>query len=264
MQTDRPRPVEAPECCNLLWLGPALGRVERACIRSILRQGHPVAVHCYDEPSGVPAGAELRDAAEILPLSAVVRHVSGSVALFADRFRYELQRRGRGLWLDCDMYLVAPIPAGDYVLGWEEPGLIGTGILRLPHDAPLLPPLLALFEERNVPPWLPAGARAAAQLRLMLTGRSGIARMPWGSVGPRALTSLARAQGFERLAAPPEIYYPVNWRDAGWILEPGTRLEDKLAPSTVSIHLWNEMIKPFKEAPAPPGSFLERLQDEGA
>jgi hypothetical protein len=34
--------------------------------------------------------------------------------------------------------------------------------------------------------------------------------------------------------------------------------------ATVTVHLWNERIKHFKEKPAPKGSFLARLQQEGA
>lgn len=249
----------------MLWVGPTLGPVERACMRSVLRQGHAVSLHCYDEPDGVPAGVELRDAGVLLPRSAIVRHRSGSVALFADRFRYAVMQAGLGLWLDCDMYLFAPIrPPGDYLLGLEAPGLIGTGVLRLPPHSPLLPPLLALFEDRRVPPWLGPRARIAAALRLALTGRSGLARMPWGSAGPHALTSLARSYGLERLAAPMEVFNPVPWQDAGWIAKPDAKLADLIGPSTLSLHLWNEMIKPFKDAPATPGSFLARLQEEGA
>ena len=44
---------------------------------------------------------ELRDAAEILPESRIIRHKTGSVALFANWFRYELQRRGLGTWTMC-------------------------------------------------------------------------------------------------------------------------------------------------------------------
>jgi hypothetical protein len=254
-----------PERCNLLWLGPALGRVERACIRSMLRQGHAVALYCYEEPEGVPAGAEVRDAATILPLSAVVRHRSGSVALFADRFRYTLMQQNAGLWLDCDMYLLAPVPGADgYVMGLEEPGTIGAAILRIPSDSPLLRPLLALFEEKDVPPWLPARSRAAAHLRRLITGRNGLARMPWGTAGPHALSSLARTHGVYELAAPPEVFYPVHWRDAAWVLDPEARLEAKTGAATVAIHLWNELIKHDKEKPAPRGSFLARLQEEGS
>ena len=103
---------------------------------------------------------------------------------------------------------------------------------------------------------------AAAQ-RLRESGRTGLAQMPWGSTGPIALTALARRFGLEAAALAPEIFYPVPWREAGWILDPGRKLGDVVRPGTVAVHLWNELIRNFKDAPAPPGSFLARLHEEG-
>ena len=188
--------------CNLLWIGPSLGRVERACLRSVLRQGHPVSLFCYRRPDGVPEGVELRDAAEVLPETAIVRHEGGSVALFANRFRYELQRREMGIWLDADIYLLAPLPCDrPNLFAWQEPDIIATAVLRLPADSPVLPPLLALFEERVIPEWLQPDERLAAWLRRSLTGRTGLSRMPWGSAGPNALTALAIRHGARRPGA---------------------------------------------------------------
>ena len=253
------------ERCNSLWIGPSLGPIERACLRSVLRQGHPVSLYCYHEPEGVPDGVELRDASEIIPEDRIIRHHTGSVALFSNWFRYELQRLGRGIWIDCDVYLLAPLASSQgYLVGEEAPGRANTGVLRFPPDSPLIPPLIALFEEREVPPWLPWRAWIAARWRLRTTGRSGLARMPWGSAGPQALTALMRRFGLLGLALPADVLNPVRYQDADWIRDPGVKLEQVITPRTRSIHLWNECIKGFKEQPAPSGSFLARLQQEGA
>jgi hypothetical protein len=239
--------------------------IERACLLSILRQGHPLALYCYAPPTGVPEGVELRDAAEILPEKCIIRHKSGSVALFANWFRYELQRRGLGTWLDTDAYLLKPLD-GDkpYLMGEYEPGQINNGLIRIPADSRVLPPLIALFAEQSVPAWLPPRAWLAAWWRLRTTGRSGLSQMPWGSAGPRALTALAKQHGVAHLAEPPQVLYPARWQDADWVRDPAIRLEDVITERTVSVHLWNERIKHFKDEPAPPGSFLARLQAEGA
>jgi hypothetical protein len=248
-----------------LWIGPRLGRVERACLRSALRQGHKVHLYCYRPPEGVPRGVELRDAAALFPESAIVRHHGGSPSLFSNRFRYEAQRRGLGTWIDCDLYLLRPIDlAAPVLFGEEAPGWINGGILRLPPDAPVLAPLLELFEERTVPFWLPPRARLAARLRRRLTGRTGLARMPWGTAGPKALTALLAAHGLAGAALPRDIFYPVRWQDAAWILAPGVALEEVVTERSVAVHLWNERIRAFKDRPAPAGSFLARLQAEGA
>src|SRR5688500_1370812 len=92
--------------CNSLWLGPRLGPVEQACLLSVLRQGHEMALYCYEEPEGVPEGVNLLDAEEIIPRREIVRSPGGGASFFSNRFRYELQRQGRGTWIDCDLYLL--------------------------------------------------------------------------------------------------------------------------------------------------------------
>jgi hypothetical protein len=247
------------------WMGPPLGAVERACLRSMVGQGHPVAIYCYEPPGRVPDGVDLRDAAEIFPRSEVIHHRSGSVALFSNRFRYELQRRALGTWVDTDLYVLKPIDGTrPYLFGEEKPGFFNIGVLRLPPDSPMVAPLLDIFREKAVPPWLEARHRLAAYWRLWRTGRTGLSRMPWGSAGPAALTAIARMTGMSGHAQPAEVFSPVHWRDAAWLRDPAQRLEDRIGPRTVAIHLWNQIIKDFKDEPAAPGSFLARLQEEGA
>jgi hypothetical protein len=242
-----------------------MGPLERACLRSVLRHGHPVSLYCYGTVDGVPEGVELRDAAAILPEDRIVRHRSGSVALFSNWFRYELLRRGEGIWLDTDVYLLAPL--GDqpnHLFGWEEDGKrLGNAILRLPAASPILNDLLGLFERQTVPFWLPPRERVKARFRRLRTGRTGVALMPWGTTGPRALTALARRHGRTQDAARPSRFYPVHYREAGWIRDPSRPVEAMIAPDSLAVHLWNELIKEWKEAPAPAGSFLARLHAEG-
>lgn len=250
---------------NMLWIGDRLGTLERACMRSVLRQDHRLRLWCYDPPAGLPDGVTVADAAEILPRAAIVHHRSGSVSLFSNHFRYALQRRALGIWIDSDVYLLRPIDLDrPYLLTEYEPGRINGGILRMPADSPALDPLFALFDERSVPPWLPLRARLAARWRLLRTGRTGIADMPWGSCGPLALTAVAARFDLLGLADPAEIYSPVPWQRAEWIADPAASLDQWTSPRTRAVHLWNERIKHVKDHPAPPGSFLARLQAEGA
>lgn len=36
-----------------------------------------------------------------------------------------------------------------------------------------------------------------------------------------------------------------------------------MTPNSLALHLWNELIRGFKDKPAPAGSFLARLHAEG-
>jgi hypothetical protein len=261
--------------CVTLWVGDALGPVERACLKSMLRQGHSVALYAYLQPQGVPAGVELRDASDVLPETAIVRHRSGSVALFSDLFRYELQRRGLGTWIDTDMYLVGrldmerPYLFGKQVVTRSRPWRprqrqsINGSVLRIPQDSPMLPPLLAQFERADIPEWVPWHRAVWAKARAWMTGRPDLASLPWGTAGPFAVSALAERYGFASQALPADVFNPVPWYDAAWIVDPRVKLENVVTRRTIGIHLWNECIKALKDEPAPEGSFLARLQREG-
>lgn len=250
--------------CVSLWIGDALGAVERACLRSIMRHGHRLALYCYGEPAGVPDGVEVRDAGSILPQSAIFRQPGGSVGHFADWFRYELQRRALGTWVDTDIYLLRPIEMEpDYLFGEQEPGVINNGVLRLPPQSPVLIELLRPFQRGTTPDWLPWRSRIPARVREIVGGKVDFARLPWGSTGPHALTALARKHGLLSKALPPDIFYPAPWQEAGWIRNPEVTVEQVATDRTIAVHLWNECIKGFKDEAAPEGSFLARLQREG-
>ena len=122
--------------CVTLWIGDSLGPVERACLRSVLRQGHALTLYCYREPIGIPAGVDVADASAILPESAVLRDSTGSVALFSDWFRYELLQRGLGTWVDTDVYLVRALDTeSPYLFGIKSPGILNNAVLRAPPEA---------------------------------------------------------------------------------------------------------------------------------
>ena len=250
--------------CVSLWIGDGFGAVERACLRSVVRQGHRLTLYCYDEPIGIPDGVDLADAAEILPASALVRHRTGSVAPFSDWFRYELLKRGKGTWVDTDMYLIRPLDEeAPYLFGEERDGVINNAVLRLPADSPALDALLAPFHG-SMPDWLAARHRLASRIRRWITGEMDVGAMPWGTTGPAALTAIAARYGLSSQALAPAIFYPVPWQRADWILDPNLRPEEMVTDQTVGIHLWNECIRKIKTRPPPEDSFLHRLWTEGA
>ena len=230
--------------CATLWIGEALGPVERACFRSVRRQGHRLTLYCYRRPAGIPDAVQIEDASSILPEAAIFRHRGGSVAPFSDWFRYEMQKRGLGTWVDADMYLLRPLDdTRPYLFGEERRGLINNAVLRLPMDSPVVDELLKLFHPATKP-------------------RSSVKR--WGATGPAALTAAANRLGLASHALSVTAFYPVPWQRAKWILDPQIRLEDMVSEGTVGVHLWNELVKGVKNEPAPDGSFLARLQMEGA
>ena len=123
-----------------LWIGPRLGVMEAAAARSHLARGHAYHLYVYDEVAGAPPGVELKDAAAVLPRSAVACYaagpVRGSYAVFANYFRYALLV-DRGNWrADADPFCPAPFCPAPFDLPAERvfprelasPGGPGQGI----------------------------------------------------------------------------------------------------------------------------------------
>jgi hypothetical protein len=251
---------------NLLWVEGRLGPTERACLRSIVGQGHPVTLWHYGPLDGVPEGVTLRDGAEVIPRERLFRHVpTGSYSLFSNLFRYELLRQGYGLWLDCDCYLLKPIEvSGGHVFGWGEADVVAAGVLLLPPDSPVLTELIGYFDAQTIPPWLPPRWRLRYAWQRFRQGRYRIETMPWGNLGPHALTVQIGKFGLSGKVQPQPVFYPWTWREASWVFDSDKRLEDWIKPETLAVHLYNEVIRSRKNDPPMPGSFMERLHREGA
>lgn len=250
--------------CVTLWIGDALGPVERACLRSVMAQGHGMALYCYSRPDGVPEGVEVRDASQIIPHEAISSPWCARADLYSDWFRYELLQRGLGTWVDADIYLIAPLDTKKpYLFGYQDASIINNAVFRTPPDSPMLPHLLEPFLKKVLPRWMPRSIYFSIRTRQLLTGKFDLTEIPWGTTSPYAVTALAGELGLERLAEPVEVFYPASWQEADWIIDPSIRLEDIKGQRTVAVHLWNKCISYFKNEPAPNGSFLHRLQLEG-
>ena len=116
---------------NTLWVGKSLPPLQRLCLASAVGTGARVRLFTYEPVEGIPPGVEVVDGNEVLGLDKMVRHrKSQSVALFSDRFRYEVLAKGLGAWFDTDMlFLKAPHETGDYLVGWQEPELVSAGFI---------------------------------------------------------------------------------------------------------------------------------------
>lgn len=245
---------------NMLWIGERLGVVERLSILSYLQQGHPVRLHVYGEVQDVPDGAELADANETMPfdmaMSLWIPLNGGSYALASDYFRMKLMQSGAGLWSDSDMICLCPIEVEGNLFGLETDASINTAILRLDPDSPIVRDILAGFSPNHVPYWLPAARQVRWWARKLTFRPFGATDFRWGTLGPRALTGLARRYGVDHLAAPVDVYYPLpleRWREA---FEPGGCFDEFVTERSRTIHLWHSHIE---DATPPPSSAVGRL-----
>jgi hypothetical protein len=230
---------------HMFWHGAALSRVERLCMASFLANGHALQLHVYDEPAGVPGGVQLVDAAATLSRQLIFHHErSGSIAAFADWFRYRLLYDRGGVWADTDVVCLKPVAyARPEVFARQDEDVINNAILGLPAQHPLAAWMSESCEYPNrILPYDPSRVRRRKLKRRLLQGnRRG--NIQWGEYGPYGFTAAARHLGYEGLALPFWHFYPVpyqNWRclfDGSLAENPG------LVAGSVAIHLWNEMTR---------------------
>jgi hypothetical protein len=248
---------------NMLWVGPALGRIERLSINSFLQAGHRVRLHSYDDVKNVPREVEQCDAARLMPLeeTQALRHrETGSYALASDLFRYRLMQGGEGLWSDTDVICLRPVAFdGPHIFGWESARLINGALLYLDKNSPMLGDLIASFRPNHIPPWLSLKRSLPFRIKRLMRKEFLPAELPWGTFGPRAITYMARKHGAFGEAQKRVVFYPLLLRDAERIFESGFRLPDADVKAACTIHVWNERLKNIKESIPAQGSLLDQL-----
>lgn len=248
------------------WHGP-MSWLEALCIASMARHGHRVDVYAYEQPQNFPVGANWRDAAEILPREQLVFYKGkGTPAVFSDRFRLELLRGQRGVYVDLDLYLLAPIEGPpDYLMAWERPGSVNSAVLHIPADSALLSDLFSVFSAENRPlfePHLSPLRRLEVAARRLLGEKIPPENMQYGATGPMALTYFVKKHGLADKVLPSSTYYPVPYEAIPRLMEPGSSVQPFLKPETRGIHLWRSQFTDRGRAGMilpPPGSAMAAL-----
>jgi len=211
---------------------------------SFVANGHDVKLHVYDEPSGVPAGVGLVDAGATLPESSVFRYKNGSVAGFANWFRYRLLHAEGGIWSDTDVVCLRPFdfPQPE-VFAWEDTKHVNVAVLGLRKGDPLAEWMAKSCKSPNrVLPYDRIGTVRHKVKRRFLEGNAR-GNIAWGEYGPRGFTRALRH--FDRLqqALPSGEFYPIHYREWLTLFEPVTPEMSARIADSHAVHLWNEMAR---------------------
>lgn len=248
-----------------LWIGKELGVLERACINAFLKIGDDFVLYVYDKVLNVPDGVEIEDARSILDTKNIVIHKqTGSPALHSDLFRYSLIAKTDLIWVDLD---ILPLRSFDfdreYIFGFESDSFINGAVLRMPKDSLALKELLSFNEKTKGFPVnidLFSFETAKFLFRVLLYKRLDITVWPWGSIGPKAITSALRRTGEEIYALPKESFYPISFENLEDLLLPGLVTKDMFNEKCYAIHLWGKELRNIIDNKyngfPPKGSFL--------
>jgi hypothetical protein len=244
-----------------LWIGDELGYLERLTMVSALSVGHPFTLYSYfpEKLRGVPNGVEVRDANVVVPFQALARYFDGGNAtLGTDFFRYAMQAKGLGYWVDLDLLFIRPIDFHDqYVFGWENERLINGTVLRLPRDSDMVRELCGISHVNWRPPFYGPRKLAVFYWRRLIEGDIRAENYRWGTFGPMILTYLAKKYHVSKQAKHRSVFHPVRHRDVKLLLGPSEQVESQLTNETRAIHLWNSVLRRLAKGSPPPGSFLE-------
>jgi len=248
---------------HALWVGGKLGDISRCCLKSFAMRGHQVHLHAYGYIDDVPAGITLVDGNEIIPQKNIIKHKkTGSYALFSDVFRYQLLKQQSGVYVDCDVYCLKPvcIPESGYLMGFEEDYRVNGAVLALPTDSALLDSLLKAANDPSfIPPWYKKSRQGRWKFKKRLGLGKSIADMPWGVIGPDAITYFANKHQLLSEVKPIDVFYPVHYRCIRYLLDGDLRIDDVVTSRTVAVHLYNEMLRGLDLGAIEPGCVLQKM-----
>lgn len=236
---------------NCVWIGREMGPLHAACLRSFIKHGHKVVLHCFEDVLDAPVGVEAFDANRLMKQNEIIAHKNtGSLSLAADIYRLRIQREGMGIYVDCDVYCLKPFQDEEYLFGWDlydlnmgmlMEDLLCNAVLHMPANSKLLDLMLAAANNPHfIPPWEKPSRLRRMKIRAAIGFPKHLSSQRWGVIGPSALTYYAKEAGVIDHAKAPDIFYfyrPTTHRPL--LTETGLRLSDLVTPRSWAVHLCN-------------------------
>ena len=208
-----------------LWIGKKLSIMEKLCISSFLQNGHPFHLYVYDDVTGIPEGAIIKDASKILHPDRIFKYKDhDSYAGFADLFRYKLLFEKGNYWVDTDVICLNPfLHDTEYVFASErllqptpDKKIKATNcIIKAPSNSSIMD--YCYSETVNNDPEL----------------------LKWGQTGPQLLTKAIMKFDAWSYVANPEVFCPINWWEWSHFISDAS--DNYKLTNSQSVHLWNEM-----------------------
>lgn len=216
-----------------LWLSGPIRNLDRVCMASWLRLGHEVDLYSFGPVEGLPAGARLLDAREVLspdwmdkinPQRRPELKDRQRIMNYSDLFRIALMQQGRGLWLDTDVMLFQRLEVDENrpYFAWEDRTRIGSPVFYVPRGNPMLADYQRVYESPDLMPhWLGFRRRVLKPLVWRLRGQDwSPADLGLTIYGNDAFTRLAKKHGLARHALPTRSFYAWNGKETGRFFDP--------------------------------------------
>ena len=236
--------IDSNKIIQSFWIGQDLTKLEQMSILSYMANEHEFHLYCYDKIGGVPNGTVIKDANEIIEKKHFFVDAQGSMAPFADWFRYNLLYKKGGWWVDLDSVCLkhfdfeedhcfslenSPVRKGKYIIN-------NTYIKAVEGDDFIVDCIKYI------------------KLR-------GVTGLEWAEFGPNLLGKVLDSYDVKRFVKPPEVFCPYNWFNiSDLIAKPSSY---GVGDRTYAIHFWNEIWRRArldKNAIYHPDSVFEQLK----
>jgi len=229
-----------------LWIGSDLSLMERTSIGSFLAHGHEFHLYTYGDVGNIPAGTKVMDAAAILPRSSIFSYQAdrhkGSLAGFANLFRFKLLATQGGLWTDLDVVCLKPFDFDGHVFSSERMLDLGRVVPTITVvGAPDGPSVF--FAECF------AEAAAMDPTRIKMRENSSL-----------LVERLIPQHDLGQHVRKPEVFGPIGW----WEWRRLVSVPEPRLPDAHAVHLWHEMWRiegMDKNRMYPPDTLYGRFQE---
>jgi hypothetical protein len=203
-----------------LWIGPRLSTMERLCIASFLRHGHPVHLYVYQQPDGIPPGTVVLDGNKVLPESRIFTYRQHKTyAGFANFFRYKLLLEKGGWFVDADTICLRPFRfESGYVFsseGVHDKATVNLSAMKVPAGSAVAEHCWAACEKLNT------------------------AELQWSQCGPQLISRAVASLSLQHYVQLPHVFCPIHFSEWRKLLEPSPSCRFK--DTTYAVHLWNEL-----------------------
>ena len=224
-----------------LWVRGELKNLQQLCIKSFLDSGHEFHLYTYNPDINAPKGTVVKDAGDIIIRERIFLDSRGTLANFADWFRYELLYKKGGWWADADQLCLKGFDFNsDYVFSSEHAGdisrKVNIGVIKVPAHSDIMSYCLQFVKNSG-----------------SLDGSM------WGMMGPDLFNSfLKKHQEYNIYVQVPHVFCPVPYYYYHLLFND---ILIDFSEKTYGVHFWNEMLRINKidtDMRFPEDSFYQR------
>lgn len=228
------------EPVQALWIGNGLSTMERLCINSFLKNGHPFHLYVYDDVEDIPDGTTICDANEILGKDKIFHYsdsacksakLNGTIAAFSNMFRYKLLYDKGGYWVDMDIICLKPFE-------YTEPYVFSSETRKYFWNKDQWQRIVDININAGV---MKAPVKSDFALHCYLEcERRSKADLTWGEIGPKLVKEGVDVYRLHKYVKDPDVFCPISYPDIKRVMMP---FKIVIKERWMAIHLWNEYWK---------------------